>query len=124
MVVHASSSCPPQQCFLPYTAGQILCPNNGPWVPSPSEVAPIVLWHALSLCLAFLIPAVALFSEALRSPGLGCSAHQDATQHVDSFPLSQLPLKSVFPILIKFSLFFPPFVLHSYVEGFLLFLEV
>ena len=47
---------------------------------------------------------------------------------MDSFPLSHFPLRSAGPVLIPFffsslSLFFP-FVLPSYVEGFLHFLEI
>ena len=45
-----------------------------------------------------------------------------------SFPLSQLPLRSAGAILIPFFspllLTFFPFILHSYIEGFLPFLEV
>ena len=48
-----------------------------------------------------------------------------ASQGVGSFPLPQFPLRYAGPILIpsSLSLFFP-FVLLSYVEGFLLVLEV
>ena len=40
------------------------------------------------------------------------------------FPLSQLPLRSASPVLIPFSVYFFTFALPSYVEGFLLFLEI
>ena len=53
---------------------------------------------------------------------------QVASQGEDSFSLSQLPLRSTVQVLIPFFSssfsFFPPFVLPSYAESFLPFLEV
>ena len=66
------------------------------------------------------------FPKALRSPSKTVASHGIA-----SFPLSQLPLRSAGPVLIpffslSFCLSFPffPFILPSYIQGFLPLLEV
>ena len=64
------------------------------------------MWR--SVCFALLSLAVELFSKALRSLFLGWSPHWlVASQGSGSFPLSQLPLRSVDLVLIPFFFFFP-----------------
>ena len=90
----------------------------------------------LSVCFALLSLAVELFSKALRSLFLGWSPHWlVASQGSGSFPLSQLPLRSVDLVLIPF-FFFPSsffvssalptgnFAVPSYMEAFCLFVSL